>query len=67
MHLLLFLVMTLNTAQTVFDFDKNSNPELWRVVDDVVMGGRSDGSFGIDDDGHGVFSGSVSTEIINSK
>ncbi|MFN3640802.1 MAG: CIA30 family protein, partial [Flavobacterium sp.] len=31
-------------------------------VDDVVMGGRSNGNFTINSEGHGVFSGKVSTE-----
>ena len=32
------------------------------MVDDVVMGGRSNGRFSIDSEGHGVFSGNVSLE-----
>lgn len=49
-------------SNTIFDFHKNSNSENWTIVDDVVMGGRSSGSFYINDDGHGVFKGSVSLE-----
>lgn len=46
----------------VFDFNKNNGIDNWRVVDDVVMGGRSDGHFTINEAGHGIFSGSVSLE-----
>ena len=46
----------------LFDFQAESDLQNWRVVDDVVMGGRSDGSFGINEEGHGVFQGEVSLE-----
>lgn len=45
---------------TIFDFSLTSDVSNWQIVDDVVMGGRSDGHFHINDDGHGVFSGKVS-------
>lgn len=56
------LICCLLTPQTLFDFQKNTNPNDWRIVDDVVMGGRSNGNFEINEDGHGVFSGYVSLE-----
>ena len=59
--LLLFFCFTMNTI-SIYDFSKNSNVSDWIIVDDVVMGGRSNGRFSIDDDGNGVFSGIVSTE-----
>ncbi|MBT8300246.1 MAG: CIA30 family protein [Maribacter sp.] len=49
-------------SYTIVDFQQNSNPENWTIVDDVVMGGRSSGSFYISDEGYGVFQGSVSLE-----
>ncbi len=49
-------------SQLIFDFNFNSNISSWKVVDDVVMGGRSNGKFKIDGDGNGVFSGDVSIE-----
>lgn len=55
---LLFLMQT----QLVFDFDHNTTIENWKIVDDVVMGGRSNGRFSIDKDGNGVFWGNVSLE-----
>ena len=46
----------------IFDFNKKSNLKNWSIVDDVVMGGRSSGSFSLSSDGHGVFEGEVSLE-----
>ena len=46
----------------LFDFNKKSNPREWRIIDDVVMGGISDGKFKIDENGNGIFFGRVSTE-----
>ena len=50
------------TTPTIFDFNKNSDIKDWTVVDDVVMGGRSSGSFGLNENGHGIFQGFVSLE-----
>ncbi|MEH6538151.1 MAG: CIA30 family protein [Psychroserpens sp.] len=46
----------------LFDFTKTSNIDNWRIVDDGVMGGRSNGNFEINKDGHGKFSGEISLE-----
>lgn len=46
----------------IFDFKKNSNIEGWRIVDDVVMGGRSSGSFKLSPEGFGQFEGNISLE-----
>ncbi|NNK19407.1 MAG: CIA30 family protein [Maribacter sp.] len=64
MQPLCLLIIALITMQsyTLVDFQQNSNPENWTIVDDVVMGGRSSGSFYISDEGYGVFQGSVSLE-----
>ena len=58
---ILVLTITMNPI-LLFDFTKNTNPKTWKVIDDVVMGGQSNGSFTIDKDGNGVFSGEVSLE-----
>ena len=50
------------TNHVIFNFNKESDIENWVIVDDVVMGGRSSGSFGLNEDGHGVFKGDVSLE-----
>ena len=49
-------------TQMIFDFNKKSNIENWVIVDDVVMGGRSSGTFELYEDGQGVFQGTVSLE-----
>ncbi|WP_336070532.1 CIA30 family protein [Mesoflavibacter sp. CH_XMU1404-2] len=57
--LLIFLFMT---PLTIIDFNNNSNISNWQVVDDVVMGGKSNGNFQLNKDGYAVFSGDVSLE-----
>lgn len=46
----------------LYDFSVNSSRLDWQVVDDVVMGGRSNGEFFLNDKGFGVFQGNVSLE-----
>ena len=46
----------------IFDFSPDADLLSWQIVDDGVMGGRSDGKFHVDDEGHGVFEGTVSLE-----
>jgi hypothetical protein len=46
----------------IYDFSTSSKKNDWSVLNDGVMGGISRSSFEINDEGHGVFSGSVSTE-----
>jgi len=46
----------------IVDFNEESTLRNWRVVDDVVMGGRSAGTFSLHPDGHAEFKGSVSLE-----
>ncbi|MFD2915896.1 CIA30 family protein [Psychroserpens luteus] len=48
--------------ERLFNFNATSDISHWRIVDDVVMGGHSNGSFEINDDGHGKFSGQISLE-----
>lgn len=52
----------LSTSGMLFDFNKEVNANSWRIVDDVVMGGRSNGQFEITEEGHGFFHGYVSLE-----
>lgn len=51
----------MNTS-IIYNFNKDSSPKDWLVVNDGVMGGLSEGNFSIDADGNGVFSGKVSLE-----
>jgi hypothetical protein len=48
--------------QVIFDFNKNVSLQNWKTVNDVVMGGRSQGSISLSTQGHGQFSGRVSLE-----
>lgn len=59
--LILVLTMTMQTT-TIFDFNKDSDVSQWKIVDDIVMGGRSSGFFNVNEQGHGVFKGRVSLE-----
>ena len=54
--------MLLTNPITIFKFEKNTDISNWMVVDDVVMGGRSNGNFNINKNGFGHFHGAVSTE-----
>lgn len=58
----LMSTLLLMSSNPLFDFTTTSSTENWRIIDDVVMGGRSNGSFEITKDGHGKFSGYVSLE-----
>ena len=46
----------------LFDFKKGDEVGNWTVVNDVVMGGRSEADFAVNSEGNGVFSGQVSLE-----
>lgn len=48
------------SKEIIFDFNVNANIKNWRIIDDVVMGGRSNGNFKINKSGHGEFSGTIS-------
>lgn len=58
----IFVNLILVGSMTLFNFENNSDLSNWMIVDDVVMGGRSDGNFIINDEGNGLFYGKVSTE-----
>ena len=64
MNFLLFLFITiiLPGNMTLFDFNQYSDLSDWTVVDDVVMGGLSNGSFSINKAGNAVFEGKVSLD-----
>ena len=57
--------MTMITAKPspiIFDFNHDSDLNNWIIVDDVVMGGKSAGSLGLDPLGYGVFQGLISLD-----
>lgn len=47
---------------SIFDFDEDISIQAWRIVNDGVMGGRSNGSFSLSAEGHGLFAGQISLE-----
>ncbi len=60
---LLFLLLSIAmNAQALFDSKNTPSPESWYVLDDVVMGGRSNGQLEITEEGHARFYGKVSLE-----
>lgn len=62
-YILLTVILILPMSKiTLFNFSEDSNTLDWRIIDDVVMGGKSSGSFFINENGHGVFEGIVSLE-----
>jgi hypothetical protein len=46
----------------IFQFSSKSDINNWRVIDDVVMGGKSSGNFLINKEGYGDYHGIVSLE-----
>lgn len=58
----MILLFSLMTPKVLFDFNKNSDIQGWMIVDDVVMGGESAGSFKLNADGYGVFEGRISLD-----
>ena len=57
----IFIMMASNSL-SVFDFSKNEEVSSWIIVNDGVMGGLSKGKFYANEEGNGVFEGSVSLE-----
>ncbi|AFL81603.1 Complex I intermediate-associated protein 30 (CIA30) [Aequorivita sublithincola DSM 14238] len=46
-------------SRIIYNFNKNSDLQNWIIVDDVVMGGQSSGTFSISANGFGVFEGVI--------
>lgn len=61
-YILLVAAIFMLEPLTLFDFSSESNLSSWYIVNDTVMGGRSDASFEINNEGHGFFKGHVSLE-----
>ena len=65
MNYILILVTFMNMFQSpsvIFKFELGSSTNGWQIVDDRVMGGRSQGNFSVNAEGFGVFEGYVTTE-----
>ena len=64
MKYLIFMMILSSSlpSQVIFDFNKKSDIQDWIIIDDVVMGGKSSGTFKLNAEGVGVFQGSISLE-----
>ena len=62
MKLTLLLLFTFMNSSIIYDFNKDSSLRDWRIIDDGVMGGVSQGKFSINTEGNGVFEGNISLE-----
>lgn len=63
MRLPLFILTVFYCSSMIlFQFISESNIENWKILDDVVMGGKSNGNFKINADGHGEYTGDISLE-----
>ena len=60
--LLLLHLYASSNMKEIYNFSTQSKSNEWRIVNDGVMGGISESSLKITDDGHGQFSGHVSLE-----
>ena len=63
--LLIIIFFNLLSAQSndmIFEFKKDSNLRQWQVVNDAVMGGRSNGTLELNEKGNGIFKGDISIE-----
>lgn len=50
------------SSNVIFKFESDCSTIGWQIVDDRVMGGRSQGEFYVNSQGNGVFKGYVTTE-----
>lgn len=57
-----FVLLFIKTSSLIFDFSTKSSLDNWRVVNDGVMGGLSEGQLFINPAGNGVFAGEVKLE-----
>ena len=60
--LLFFTAMNQDHSSIIYDFENKGSNIQWYVVNDGVMGGLSEGNIAMNQEGHGVFSGYVTTE-----
>ena len=60
--IIFFNLVSTQSNDMIFEFKKDSNLRQWQVVNDAVMGGRSNGTLELNEHGNGVFKGDVSIE-----
>ena len=60
--IIFFYLVSAQSNDMIFEFNKDTNLGQWQVVDDIVMGGSSNGTLELNENGNGVFKGDVSIE-----
>lgn len=60
MLLLISLLMTISAPMVLSDFSEDKATDNWYIVNDGVMGGKSEGEFSFDKEGYALFAGDVS-------
>jgi len=60
--LLTLHMAALHGPHLIYNFDHNSNIAEWKIVNDVVMGGRSQSTISLNAEGRAIFAGNVSLE-----
>ena len=60
--ILVSFITMFQSPNIIFQFELGSSTNGWQIVDDRVMGGRSQGNFSVNSEGFGVFEGYVTTE-----
>src|SRR5690606_16607241 len=56
------VILLTQTSMTIYKFNTDSKQTDWYILDDVVMGGKSNGTFSINEAGNGIFKGEISLE-----
>lgn len=60
--LIILITMHQDHSSNIFDFKNAKNTADWKVVDDRVMGGLSEGSISLTGEGNALYKGYVTTE-----
>lgn len=60
--LILLIFQNMNSQTIIKDFSKNNELISWKIVNDNVMGGKSEGNFEINEQKNAVFFGKISLE-----
>lgn len=60
--ILVTFITMFQSPNIIFQFESDCSTNGWQIVDDRVMGGRSQGNLSVNSEGFGVFKGYVTTE-----
>lgn len=61
-RLIILTFMCIKQGIIIYEFNSDTTLERWRIVNDVVMGGKSTSTLTLDNQQNGVFAGYVSIE-----